>query len=315
MSTRKVGIVGAGQIGGQLAMLIAERGLADVVLMEVPDREGLAAGKALDIMHATAVLGIDADVRGTSRSEDLAGSDAIVITAGQPRRPGQSRDDLLRINLGIIQQVAVQIKAVCPKAFCVVVTNPLDAMVYAFQKVSGMPTHMVVGMAGVLDSGRFRGLVAWRLGLSVQDVSAMVLGGHGPTMVPLTDTCMVGGAPVRHLLPPDQIEDIVQQTRTAGDQIVSLLGNGSAFFSPAASVLLMLEAYLCDRRRVLPAAAYLDGQYGCHGIYMGVPVVIGKGGVERIVEIQLDTNQQAAFDRSVQAVRQTITQVEAFLSR
>lgn len=291
-------------------MLIAERGLADVMLLDLPEREGVAKGKALDIMHATAVLGVDAHVEGTSRYQDLAGVDVLVVTAGLPRRPGQSRDDLVRINLKIIEQVAQQVRSVCPEAFCIIVTNPLDAMVYAFWKATGFRPQMVVGMAGVLDSGRFRGQVAWRLGISVQDVSAMVLGGHGPTMVPLTDTCMVGGTPVTRLLPTDQIEAIVEGTRMAGDQIVRLLGNGSAFFSPAASILQMVDSFLSDRKRVLPASAYLDGQYGCEGIYMGVPVVIGAGGVERVIEVQLDSQQKAAFQRSCQAVQELIRLVD-----
>lgn len=313
MPTRKIGIIGAGQIGGQLAMFVAQRQLANVILLDVPQREGLAKGKALDIMQAAAVLGTDAEVKGTCDYTDLAGSDLVVVTAGKPRSPGQSRDDLLRTNLGIIRDVALQISRHCPGAFCIIVTNPLDAMAYAFQKLSGMEHHMVVGMAGVLDTGRFCHFVRSQLGISVKDISAMILGGHGPTMVPVTMTATAGGVLLECLMTDQQIQEVVAQTRMAGDQIVQLLGNGSAFFSPAASILQMAEAYLLDNKRLLPAAAYLDGQYGLSGIYVGVPVVIGAGGVERIVEIPLDDQKRTEFLRSCQAVKQLIEQVDSMI--
>ncbi len=306
MKRDKIALIGGGQIGGILALLIAERELGDAVIVEVPEREGIARGKALDILEATPVIGVDSCVQGSSHFEDIQGAGVVVVTAGVPRRPGMSREDLLTTNLGIIKTVAKNVKKACADAFCVIVTNPLDAMVYAFQKTGGFPAHKVVGMAGVLDSARFRAFVAAELNVSVEDVSGIVLGGHGPTMVPLIRTSTVGGIPLTELLAQDRIDAIVERTREAGGEIVSLLGNGSAFVSPAASVLAMIESYLRDKKRVLPAAAWLNGEYGIKGFYMGVPVVIGAGGVERVIEVKLTDDEQQAFNKSLEAVKKAV---------
>lgn len=306
MARRKIALVGAGQIGGTLAHLIGLKRLGDVVLFDIV--EGMPQGKALDLVESSPVEGFDARITGTNDYADLEGADVVVVTAGLPRKPGMSRDDLLATNAGIIRTVAENIARYCPGAFVVVITNPLDAMVWVMQKVSGLPHHMVCGMAGVLDSARFRYFLAEEFGVSVQDVSAFVLGGHGDTMVPLVRYSTVAGIPVPDLVAmgwstPERIERIVQRTRDGGAEIVGLMKTGSAFYAPASSAIAMVESYLLDRKRVLPCAAWLSGQYGVDGLYVGVPVVIGAGGVERIVEISLTPEEKAAFDRSVQAVR------------
>jgi malate dehydrogenase len=306
MARKKIALVGAGQIGGTLAHLIGLKRLGDVVLFDIV--EGMPQGKALDLVESSPVEGFDARISGTNDYADLEGADVVVVTAGLPRKPGMSRDDLLATNAGIIRTVAENIARYCPQAFVVVVTNPLDAMVWVMQKVSGLPHHMVCGMAGVLDSARFRYFLAEEFGVSVQDVSAFVLGGHGDTMVPLVRYSTVAGIPVPDLVAmgwstPERIERIVQRTRDGGAEIVGLMKTGSAFYAPASSAIAMVESYLLDRKRVLPCAAWLSGQYGVDGLYVGVPVVIGAGGVERIVEISLTPEEKAAFDRSVQAVR------------
>ncbi len=306
MARRKIALVGAGQIGGTLAHLIGLKRLGDVVLFDIV--EGMPQGEALDLVESSPVEGFDARITGTNDYADLEGSDVVVVTAGLPRKPGMSRDDLLATNAGIIRTVAENIARYCPGAFVVVITNPLDAMVWVMQKVSGLPHHMVCGMAGVLDSARFRYFLAEEFGVSVQDVSAFVLGGHGDTMVPLVRYSTVAGIPVPDLVAmgwstPERIERIVQRTRDGGAEIVGLMKTGSAFYAPASSAIAMVESYLLDRKRVLPCAAWLSGQYGVDGLYVGVPVVIGAGGVERIVEISLTPEEKAAFDRSVQAVR------------
>lgn len=306
MARNKIALVGAGQIGGTLAHLIGLKRLGDVVLFDIV--EGMPQGKALDLVQSGPVEGFDARITGTNDYAELEGADVVVVTAGLPRKPGMSRDDLLATNAGIIRTVAENIARYCPKAFVVVITNPLDAMVWVMQKVSGLPHHMVCGMAGVLDSARFRYFLAEEFGVSVQDVSAFVLGGHGDTMVPLVRYSTVAGIPVPDLVAmgwstPERIERIVQRTRDGGAEIVGLLKTGSAYYAPASSAIAMVESYLRDQKRVLPCAAYLSGQYGVDGLYVGVPVVIGAGGVERIVEVPLTAEEKAAFDRSVQAVR------------
>jgi malate dehydrogenase len=306
MARNKIALVGAGQIGGTLAHLIGLKQLGDVVLFDIV--EGMPQGKALDLVQSSPIEGFDARITGTNDYAELAGADVVVVTAGLPRKPGMSRDDLLATNAGIIRTVAENVARYCPKAFVVVITNPLDAMVWVMQKVSGLPQHMVCGMAGVLDSARFRYFLAEEFGVSVQDVSAFVLGGHGDTMVPLVRYSTVAGIPVPDLVAmgwstPERIERIVQRTRDGGAEIVSLLKTGSAYYAPASSAIAMVESYLRDQKRVLPCAAYLTGQYGVDGLYVGVPVVIGAGGVERIVEVPLSAEEKAAFDRSVQAVR------------
>jgi len=313
MARRKIALVGAGQIGGTLAHLIALQELGDVVLYDIV--EGVPQGKALDIAESTPVAGVDARLIGTNDYADIAGADVVIVTAGLPRKPGMSRDDLLNTNAGIIKTVAENIARYCPEAFVIVVTNPLDAMVWVMQKVSGLPTHKVVGMAGVLDSARFRYFLAEEFGVSVQDVTAFVLGGHGDSMVPLVRYSTVAGIPVPDLVrmgwtTQERIDAIVQRTRDGGAEIVKLLKTGSAFYAPAHSAIAMARAYLLDQKRVLPCAAWLDGQYGVHGLYVGVPVVIGAGGVERVIEIELTPEEREAFQRSVQHVRELCEAVQ-----
>jgi malate dehydrogenase len=305
MSRKKIALIGAGNIGGELAALIARRELGDVVLFDIPDKEGLAKGKALDLEQNGAVLGYDAKITGTSSWDDCAGADVVIVTAGVPRKPGMSRDDLLTINLKIIRNVAENVKAKCPSAFVIVISNPLDAMVYEMKKITGFARQRVVGMAGVLDAGRFQLFLARELGVAVKDVRAMVLGGHGDTMVPVTSNCTVDGVPVAQLIPPDKLQAIVERTRNGGGEIVKLMGT-SAYYAPASAAVMMAEAFLKDQKRLLPAAAYLDGEYGYQDLYMGVPVVIGSGGIERVVSIALTAEEKTMLDKSASAVRELI---------
>ncbi|MEM8853019.1 MAG: malate dehydrogenase [Pseudomonadota bacterium] len=306
MARSKIALIGAGQIGGTLAHLAGLKELGDVVLFDIA--EGIPDGKALDIMQSSPIDGFDSHLSGTNDYADIAGADVVIVTAGVPRKPGMSRDDLLGINLKVMSQVGAGLKEHAPEAFVICITNPLDAMVWALQKFSGLPENMVVGMAGVLDSGRFRTFLANEFNVSVEDVSAFVLGGHGDTMVPLTRYSTVAGIPLPDLVKmgwttQERLDSIVQRTRDGGAEIVGLLKSGSAFYAPAASAIQMAEAYLRDKKRVLPAAAHLSGQYGLSDIYVGVPVVIGAGGVERIVEIELEDGEKQNFDASVNAVR------------
>lgn len=305
MARKKIALIGAGQIGGNLALLAAEKELGDVVLFDIPAAEGMAKGKALDIAQLLPAAGRDARLAGTTSYDDVAGADVCIITAGIPRKPGMSREDLLDTNVKIITDVATNLKRVCPKAFCIVVANPLDAMVYAFKKITGFPKQKVVGMAGVLDSARFRAFVAMELNVSVEDVQAFVLGGHGDDMVPLTRCCSVGGIPVTELLPKDRIDAIVERTRKAGGELVALYKTGSAYYAPAATSIVMAESYLKDKKRVLPCAAYLEGEYGINGYYFGVPVVIGSGGVERVLEVKLSGEENALILKSLESVKKT----------
>ncbi len=305
MARKKIALIGAGQIGGNLALLAAEKELGDVVLFDIPAAEGMAKGKALDIAQLLPVAGRDARLTGTTSYDDVAGADVCIITAGIPRKPGMSREDLLATNVKIITDVATHLKRVCPNAFCIVVANPLDAMVYAFKKITGFPKQKVVGMAGVLDSARFRAFVAMELNVSVEDVQAFVLGGHGDDMVPLTRCCSVGGIPVTELLPKDRIDAIVERTRKAGGELVALYKTGSAYYAPAATSIVMAESYLKDKKRVLPCAAYLEGEYGIKGYYFGVPVVIGSGGVERVLEVKLSGEENALILKSLESVKKT----------
>jgi malate dehydrogenase len=304
MARRKILLVGAGQIGGNLALLAAQKRLGDVVLQDVV--EGVPQGKALDLQQLRAVDGYDARNTGTNKYEGAEGSDVVIVTAGVPRKPGMSREDLLDINLKIVKDVAVQLKEKAPEAFVIVVSNPLDAMVYAMKKLTGFPKHRVVGMAGVLDSSRFRYFVSAEVGCSIEDVYAVVLGGHGDDMVPVTRFCSVAGVPLDKLIKPDRLEAIIDRTRKGGGEIVALLKTGSAFYAPAASAIAMAESYLLDRKRVLPAAAFLEGEYGIHGYYMGVPVVIGQGGVERVLELPLNDDEKKLFARSFESVKSTV---------
>ncbi len=306
MTRKKIALVGAGQIGGTLAHLVGLKELGDVVLFDIV--EGMPQGKALDLAESAPVEGFNAAYTGTNDYAALEGADVVIVTAGLPRKPGMSRDDLLNTNAGIIKTVAENVGRYCPGAFVIVITNPLDAMVWVMQRVSGLPANMVCGMAGILDSARFRYFLACEFGVSVEDVTAFVLGGHGDTMVPLVRYSTVAGIPVPDLVrmgwtTRERIDAIVQRTRDGGAEIVGLLKAGSAFYAPASSAIAMAESYLKDQKRVLPCAAYLSGQYGVDGLYVGVPVIIGAGGVERIVEIELSAEEKTAFDRSVAAVR------------
>jgi malate dehydrogenase len=307
MSRPKIGLIGAGNIGGVLAEQIAYRELGDPVLFDVI--EGLPQGKALDLAEGAPLAGADAVLRGTNDYADLAGAKLVIITAGLARKPGMSRDDLLKTNLAIMRQVAEGVKRHAPDAFAIVISNPLDAMVYTFKEISRFPKHRVVGMAGVLDSARFRAFVAWELGVSVEDVTALVLGGHGDTMVPLTRYCTVAGIPVARLLPPERLAAIVERTKGAGGEVVALLKTGSAFVSPALAALEMAEAILKDKKRVLACACLLEGEYGVDGLYVGVPCVLGSGGVERILEVEMDAAERKLFDASVEHVRALVKQI------
>ncbi|WP_075216512.1 malate dehydrogenase [Mongoliimonas terrestris] len=306
MARNKIALVGAGQIGGTLAHLVGLKELGDVVLFDIA--EGVPQGKSLDIAESSPVDGFDSRLTGTQTYEAIEGADVVIVTAGVPRKPGMSRDDLLGINLGVMEQVGAGIAKYAPNAFVICITNPLDAMVWALQKFSGLPANKVVGMAGVLDSSRFRYFLAEEFNVSVEDVTAFVLGGHGDTMVPLTRYSTVAGIPLPDLVKmgwttQERLDQIVQRTRDGGAEIVALLKTGSAFYAPAASAIAMAESYLKDKKRVLPVAAHLNGEYGLKDTYVGVPVVIGAAGVERVLEIELNADEQAAFEKSVGAVK------------
>jgi malate dehydrogenase len=307
MRTR-IALIGGGNIGGVLAEQIVARQLGDVILFDVI--EGMPQGKTLDVAEGAPLLASDARVKGTNEYRDIAGSNLVIITAGLARKPGMSRDDLLARNLEIMKSVAQGVKQHAPDAHVIVVSNPLDAMVYTFKKLSGFPKQRVVGMAGVLDSARFRAFVAWELGVSVQDVTALVLGGHGDTMVPLPRYCQVAGIPVTQLLPAKTLDAIAERTKGAGGEVVALLKTGSAFVSPALSALEMAEAILRDSKRVLACACYLEGEYGVDGLYVGVPCVLGAGGVERVLEVELDAGERKLFDASVEHVRALVAQIK-----
>ena len=309
MARKKIALIGAGNIGGTLAHLAATKELGDVVLFDVV--EGVPQGKALDLAQSGPVEGFDASIKGANDYADIAGADVCIVTAGVARKPGMSRDDLLGINLKVMKAVGEGIKAHAPGAFVICITNPLDAMVWALREFSGLPHHMVVGMAGVLDSARFRHFLAEEFQVSVQDVTAFVLGGHGDTMVPVVEYSTVAGIPIPDLIAmgwstKERIDAIVQRTRSGGGEIVGLLKTGSAYYAPATSGIEMAEAYLKDKKRLLPCAAHLTGQYGVDDLYVGVPVVIGGGGVERVVEIALKDEAKANFQTSVDAVKELV---------
>ncbi len=308
MARKKIALIGSGNIGGEIAERIMLKELGDVVLFDVV--EGVPQGKALDLMEARPIDDSDVQLIGTQDYKDIEGSDVVIITAGLARKPGMSRDDLLNKNLGIMKDVAGNIKQYAPNAFVIVVSNPLDAMVYAMQKISGFPHPRVVGMAGVLDSSRFRCFVAMELGVSVQDVTALVLGGHGDDMVPVTRLCTVNGIPITDLISQEKIDAIVKRTQMAGGEIVGLLKTGSAYFSPAASAIEMAESFLKDKKRVLPCAAYLNGEYGINGYYMGVPVVIGAGGVEKVIEAKLNAEEKQVLLNSFEHVKTLVDSIK-----
>ena len=301
---KKVTVVGGGNVGATAAQRIAERDYADVVLVDVV--EGMPQGKALDLAQSGPVLGYDSAVTGSNSYETTANSDIVVITAGIARRPGMTRDDLLRTNMGIMGSVIGEVVASSPDSILLVVSNPLDAMVYHAHKLSGFPKERVVGMAGVLDTARMRTFIAQELNVSVEDVQAYVLGGHGDTMVPLVRYTTVGGIPLENWLPQDRVEAIVQRTRDGGGEIVSLLKTGSAFYAPSAAVLQMVDSILLDKRRIVPAAAYLEGEYGVNGVFIGVPVILGENGVEKVIELELTEEEQAGFNKSVEAVNELV---------
>jgi malate dehydrogenase len=310
---KKIALIGGGNIGGTLAHLCGLRELGDIVIL---DRgSGIASGKALDIEQSSAVEQYDSYMSGTSDYKDIAGADVVIITAGVPRQPGMSRDDLLSVNVEVIKAVAQGVRDNCPDAFVIVVTNPLDAMVYSFQKESGLPANKVVGMAGVLDSARFKLFIARELGVSVEDITAFVLGGHGDTMVPLVRYTTVAGIPLPDIirmgwLTQEKLDKIVDRTRNGGAEIVQLLQKGSAFYAPATASLDMAEAYLKDRKRVMACAAHLNGEYGVKDLYVGVPVIIGANGVEKIIEIELNAEEKKMFDNSVNAVKTLLEAVD-----
>ena len=314
MARRKIALIGAGMIGGTLAHLIGLKELGDVVLFDIA--EGTPQGKALDLAQSAPVDGFDVKLRGANDYADIAGADVCIVTAGVPRKPGMSRDDLLGINLKVMKSVGAGIKAHAPDAFVICITNPLDAMVWALREFSGLPHNKVVGMAGVLDSSRFRHFLAEEFDVSVKDVTAFVLGGHGDTMVPVVEYSTVAGIPVPDLIKMgwstrEKIDAIVQRTRSGGGEIVGLLKTGSAYYAPAASAVAMAESYLKDQKRLLPCAANLTGQYGVNDLYVGVPVVLGAGGVERIVEISLNDEAKANFTKSVDAVKELLVACKA----
>ena len=310
MGRKKIALIGGGQIGGVLAQLAALRELGDVVLFDIV--EGLPQGKCLDIAEASPIDGFDVELKGTNDYKDIAGSDVVIVTAGLPRKPGMSRDDLIEVNSKIIASVAEGIKQYAPNSFVIVISNPLDAMVTLLQRITGFPYKRVIGQAGVLDSARFEAFIAWELGVSVKDVTAMTLGGHGDDMVPLVRYASVKGIPVLELLErkykdktkaKEVMEAMVKRTRGAGGEVVALLKTGSAFYSPASSAIAMAESILKDQKRVLPTCCFLQGEYGVKGYYVGVPAVLGAGGVENILEFALDAEEQAMMDKSVAAVK------------
>jgi len=309
MARKKIALVGAGMIGGTLAHLAAKKELGDIVLFDIA--EGIPQGKALDLSQCGPVEGFDARITGTNSYDDIAGADVVIVTAGVPRKPGMSRDDLLGINLKVMKAVGEGIKNNCPDAFVICITNPLDAMVWALREFSGLPHNKVVGMAGVLDSARFATFLAWEFGVSVRDVNAFVLGGHGDTMVPVTSYTTISGIPVDDLVAmgkssKENLDEIVKRTRGGGGEIVGLLKTGSAYYAPATSAIAMAEAYLGDQKRILPVAAFVEGKYGLNGLYVGVPAVIGKNGIEEVVEIKLSESEKTNLKASTDAVEELL---------
>jgi malate dehydrogenase len=310
MTRKKIGLIGAGNIGGELANLAVTRQLGDVILFDIASKENFAKGKALDLEQATALSGADGRVVGTSNWADVAGADVLIVTAGIPRKPGQSRDDLVATNLPIIRDVADAAKKHCPDAFVIVISNPLDAMVYEYKRRTGASRQKVVGMAGVLDSARFSLFLARETGASIKDVRTMVLGGHGDDMVPVLGYCTVNGVPIRQLIGKEALAKIVDRTRKGGGEIVGLMGT-SAYYAPASSAIAMAEAYLLDQKRLLPCAAYLEGEYGYKDLYMGVPAIVGAGGVEKILEVELDAEEKAMLKKSADSVQKVVDIVKS----
>jgi len=308
MSRKTIALIGGGQIGGNLALLAAQKELGNIIIFDIPKAEGMVKGKALDLMQLRPHDGYDAIITGTSNWKDVKDADVFIITAGIPRKPGMDREDLLEINLGIMKDVAENIKEQAPRSFVIVISNPLDAMVYAFYKISGFPKNQVVGMAGALDSTRLRTFIAMETGYSVQDVTCMVLGGHGDTMVPITRLATIGGVPVSDLVSAERLSEIEKRTRFAGGEIVKLFGNGSAFYAPAQSAIEMAESYIKDKKRVIPCASLCQGEFGVDGYFIGVPTVIGADGVERILEFELQDHEKEALNNTLVAVQKTVSE-------
>lgn len=314
MARKKIALIGAGMIGGTLAHLAAKKEMGDIVLFDIA--EGVPQGKALDLSQCGPIEGFDASIKGSNDYADIAGADVVIVTAGVARKPGMSRDDLLGINLKVMKAVGEGIKNNCPDAFVICITNPLDAMVWALREFSGLPANRVVGMAGVLDSARFATFLAWEFGVSVKDVNAFVLGGHGDTMVPVLSYSTINGIPVKDMakikgISEDRLGEIVKRTRSGGGEIVALLGTGSAYYAPATSAIAMAEAYLGDQKRILPCAVEVNGKYGLDGLYVGVPAVIGAGGCEDVIEIQLSDEERANLGVSVDAVKELLAACKA----
>ena len=308
MARNKISLVGGGQIGGNLALLAAQKELGDVMIYDIPQAEGMVKGKALDILQLRPHDGYDVNISGTSDPKDMADSDVVIITAGMPRKPGMNREDLLSINIKIISDVAENIKKYAPNAFVIVVSNPLDAIVYSFYKVSGFSKNKVVGMAGALDTCRFKTFLAEETGLSVQDVQCVVLGGHGDTMVPMPRLASIGGIPVTELISKERLDEIIERTRFAGGELVKLFGNGSAYYAPAASAIEMAESYLRDKKRLIPCASLCEGEYGIDGYFIGVPTVIGSNGVEKIIEFDLNDEEKSQLNQTLDAVKKTVSE-------
>ena len=303
---KKISVIGAGFTGATTALMLAQKELGDVVLLDIPQLENPTKGKALDMLESTPVMGVDSRIDGTSDYRDTSGSDIVIITAGVARKPGMSRDDLVATNAGIVRSVCEQVRATSPDAYVIVLSNPVDAMTWVAYRTLGFPKNRVIGQSGVLDTARFRTFIARELNVSVEDVHGFVLGGHGDDMVPLVRYSNVGGIPIEKLLPKDRIEAIVQRTRVGGGEIVNLLGNGSAYYAPAASLVQMAEAILKDKKRILPVIALLEGEYGYDNLFMGVPVILGGGGIERVIELELTPEEKAALDKSAESVRAVI---------
>ena len=310
MGRKKISLIGGGQIGGNLALIAAQKELGDIVIFDIPQSEGMVKGKALDIMQLRPHDGYDSNIIGTSNYSDIEDSDVIIITAGIPRKPGMDREDLMSINLGIMKDVAENVKKYSPNAFVIVISNPLDAMVYAFYKVSGFKKNKVIGMAGALDSGRFRAFIAMETGYSVQDVTCMVLGGHGDSMVPISRLATIGGVPVSDLISKERLKEIEERTKFAGGELVKLFGNGSAFYAPAQCAIEMAESYLKDKKRVIPSAALCEGEFNIKGYFIGVPTVIGANGIEKILEFSLTTEEKEALNNTLDAVKKTVSETK-----
>ncbi|MEQ8274835.1 MAG: malate dehydrogenase [Deltaproteobacteria bacterium] len=310
MARPKIGLVGAGQIGGNLALLAAQKELGDVVLFDIPAAEGMAKGKALDMQQMSTVERFDSRLSGSSNYDDLAGADVIVITAGIPRKPGMSREDLLGTNLKIMTDVATNLKRVCPDAFMINIANPLDAMVYALKQITGGTKQKIVGMSGILDTARFKSFIAMELNVSMKDVTAFVLGGHGDDMVPITRLCTVGGVPVTELIPAERLAEIETRCRKGGAELVGLYKTGSAYFAPAAAAIEMAEAYLRDQKRVLPCCTWLEGEFGIKDMYFGVPCLVGSGGVEKVLEFELTDDEKASIAKSAESVSKTVAETK-----